>query len=134
MKREALSAATAAVGPGESTTVTATTALVNGEAEPITFSAGTAPSGGNEPLRARIAIRVIQAGVPTPLFSDSFDWVAGNGLAFHARLANAIATLKTQGSEPFLQPYLFDNAGWVERVQNGAYREWVTANYGQRGA
>ncbi|MFI7544718.1 M4 family metallopeptidase [Actinoplanes sp. NPDC049599] len=40
-----LSAATAAVGPGESTTITATTALVNGEAEPITFSAGTAPSG-----------------------------------------------------------------------------------------
>jgi len=28
-------------------------------------------------------------------------------------LANAIATLKGQGSEPFLQPYLFDNAGWV---------------------
>lgn len=28
-------------------------------------------------------------------------------------LANAIATLKTQGAEPFLQPYLFDNAGWV---------------------
>jgi len=28
-------------------------------------------------------------------------------------LANAIATLRTQGSEPFLQPYLFDNAGWV---------------------
>lgn len=28
-------------------------------------------------------------------------------------LANAIGTLKGQGSEPFLQPYLFDNAGWV---------------------
>lgn len=28
-------------------------------------------------------------------------------------LANAIATLKDQGSEPFLQPYVFDNAGWV---------------------
>lgn len=28
-------------------------------------------------------------------------------------LANAIATLKGQGSEPFLQPYLFDSAGWV---------------------
>ncbi len=41
----ALSAATAAVGPGESATVTATTALVNGEAEPITFSAGAAPAG-----------------------------------------------------------------------------------------
>jgi Lon protease-like protein len=28
-------------------------------------------------------------------------------------LANAIATLKAQGAEPFLQPYHFDNAGWV---------------------
>jgi uncharacterized protein len=28
-------------------------------------------------------------------------------------LANAIATLKGQGSQPFLQPYRFDNAGWV---------------------
>ena len=29
--------------------------------------------------------------------------------------------------------WYLDNAEWVERVQNGAYREWVTANYGQRG-
>ncbi len=28
-------------------------------------------------------------------------------------LANAIATMKSQGTEPFLQPYSFDNAGWV---------------------
>jgi len=28
-------------------------------------------------------------------------------------LANAIATLKAQGSAPFLEPYRFDNAGWV---------------------
>jgi len=28
-------------------------------------------------------------------------------------LANAIATLKARGAEPFLQPYRFDNAGWV---------------------
>ncbi len=28
-------------------------------------------------------------------------------------LANAIATLKGQGSQPFLQPYHFDSAGWV---------------------
>ena len=28
-------------------------------------------------------------------------------------LANAIATLKAQGSVPFLQPYRFDSAGWV---------------------
>jgi Lon protease-like protein len=28
-------------------------------------------------------------------------------------LANAIATLKAQGSEPFLPPYRFDSAGWV---------------------
>lgn len=28
-------------------------------------------------------------------------------------LANAIASLKAQGSEPFLQPYRFEQAGWV---------------------
>jgi Lon protease-like protein len=28
-------------------------------------------------------------------------------------LANAIATLKQQGSEPFLKPFLFENSGWV---------------------
>jgi hypothetical protein len=28
-------------------------------------------------------------------------------------LANAIATLKQQGSVPFLEPYRFDDAGWV---------------------
>jgi Lon protease-like protein len=28
-------------------------------------------------------------------------------------LANAIATLKAQGAEPFLAPYQFDSAGWV---------------------
>ncbi|HEV7915553.1 MAG TPA: LON peptidase substrate-binding domain-containing protein [Albitalea sp.] len=28
-------------------------------------------------------------------------------------LANAIATLKAQGTEPFLKPYQFDSAGWV---------------------
>jgi Zn-dependent metalloprotease len=40
-----LSAGDASVAPGESTTITATTRLVHGEAEPITFSAGTAPGG-----------------------------------------------------------------------------------------
>lgn len=28
-------------------------------------------------------------------------------------LANAIASLKQQGTEPFLKPFLFENAGWV---------------------
>jgi len=30
--------------------------------------------------------------------------------------------------------WYLDNAAWVERVQNGAYREWLSANYGQRSA
>jgi len=30
--------------------------------------------------------------------------------------------------------WYLDNGAWVERVQNGAYREWVSANYGQRSA
>jgi len=29
--------------------------------------------------------------------------------------------------------WYLDHGEWVERVQNGAYREWLTANYGQRG-
>jgi len=29
------------------------------------------------------------------------------------RLAQAIGTLKEQGAEPFLEPFRFDNAGWV---------------------
>ena len=29
--------------------------------------------------------------------------------------------------------WYLDNGEWVERVQNGAYREWLTANYGRRG-
>lgn len=36
--------------------------------------------------------------------------------AFHATvkaLGNAIATLRSQGNEPFLSPYRFDDAGWV---------------------
>jgi dTDP-glucose 4,6-dehydratase len=30
--------------------------------------------------------------------------------------------------------WYLDNADWVERVQTGAYREWLSANYGGRGA
>ena len=30
--------------------------------------------------------------------------------------------------------WYLDNAAWVERVQNGAYRDWVAANYEQRQA
>jgi dTDP-glucose 4,6-dehydratase len=30
--------------------------------------------------------------------------------------------------------WYLDNAAWVERVQNGAYRDWVAANYEQRSA
>ena len=40
-----LSSSTAAADPGTSATLTATTALVNGEAEAITFAAGTTPAG-----------------------------------------------------------------------------------------
>lgn len=30
--------------------------------------------------------------------------------------------------------WYLDNAGWVERVQSGAYRDWVQANYAERAA
>jgi Lon protease-like protein len=44
------------------------------------------------------------------------DEAVAPGEAFHETvrgLANAIATLKAQGAQPFLSPYRFDNAGWV---------------------
>ena len=37
------------------------------------------------------------------------------------------------GLRKTVQWYL-DNAEWVERVQTGAYRDWVSANYGERSA
>ena len=30
--------------------------------------------------------------------------------------------------------WYLDNAGWVERVQTGAYRDWLSAHYGERSA
>ena len=49
----------------------------------------------------------------TPLDDDAVV-AADAGAAGTVRgLANAIATLKAQGAEPFLQPYRFDDAGWV---------------------
>ncbi len=36
------------------------------------------------------------------------------------------------GLRKTVQWYL-DNAGWVERVRTGAYREWIDANYARRG-
>ena len=30
--------------------------------------------------------------------------------------------------------WYLDHADWVERVQTGAYRRWLDANYGQRSA
>ena len=42
---------------------------------------------------------------PTPPPEAMLETVRG--------LANAIATLKAKGAEPFLQPYRFDSAGWV---------------------
>ncbi|MDH5540866.1 MAG: LON peptidase substrate-binding domain-containing protein [Rhizobacter sp.] len=44
------------------------------------------------------------------------DSVVAPDVSMHATvrgLANAIATLQGQGSQPFEQPYLFDQAGWV---------------------
>lgn len=41
----------------------------------------------------------------TPPSETLFETVRG--------LANAIATLKQQGAEPFFKPFKFDNAGWV---------------------
>ena len=29
--------------------------------------------------------------------------------------------------------WYLENAAWIEHVRSGAYREWITANYAQRG-
>lgn len=48
---------------------------------------------------------VVPDDEPAPPAEAMLDTVRG--------LANAIATLKAQGSAPFLQPYRFEQAGWV---------------------
>jgi Lon protease-like protein len=48
------------------------------------------------------------------LLPDDDATLPADGLVETVRgLANAIATLKQQGSEPFLKPFKFDNSGWV---------------------
>ncbi|MEY4563028.1 MAG: hypothetical protein RLZZ618_2305 [Pseudomonadota bacterium] len=48
------------------------------------------------------------------LLPDDETVLPTDGLVETVRgLANAIGTLKQQGSEPFLKPFHFDNAGWV---------------------
>lgn len=50
---------------------------------------------------------------PTTVDDDEVQLPQQQYLGTVRGLANAIATLKAQGSEPFLEPYLFDQAGWV---------------------
>jgi uncharacterized protein len=48
------------------------------------------------------------------LLDDDIVIAPSEGLIETVRgLANAIATLKQQGSEPFLKPFRFESAGWV---------------------
>ncbi len=49
----------------------------------------------------------------TPLPDDAAVPPAAGMLGAVKGLANAIAALKRQGTQPFLQPYRFDQAGWV---------------------
>ena len=50
---------------------------------------------------------------PTLLDDDEAEVPAQQYLGTVRGLASAIATLKAQGAEPFLEPHLFDRAGWV---------------------
>ena len=50
---------------------------------------------------------------PTLVPDDEVELPEQQYLGTVRGLANAIATLKTQGAEPFLEPHLFDQAGWV---------------------
>jgi Lon protease-like protein len=52
------------------------------------------------------------AGV-TPLPDDPHETPAPEVLATVTALAQAIRSLKAQGSTPFLEPYRLDDAGWV---------------------
>jgi uncharacterized protein len=52
------------------------------------------------------------AGTRTPPEDDTVAPTAAQ-IETVRGLANAIASLKTQGSEPFLQPFHFESAGWV---------------------
>jgi dTDP-glucose 4,6-dehydratase len=38
----------------------------------------------------------------------------------------------TEGLRETVRWYL-DNPAWIERVRDGRYRDWITANYGERG-
>lgn len=48
-----------------------------------------------------------------PLPDDEPTLPSSDLLGSAKGLANAIATLKQQGNEPFLEPYQFDSAGWL---------------------
>jgi Lon protease-like protein len=48
-----------------------------------------------------------------PIDDDAAEMPAPEMLATVSALAQAIANLKAQGSEPFLAPYRLDDAGWV---------------------
>jgi uncharacterized protein len=50
---------------------------------------------------------------PTPWPDDAATRPASALRDTVQALANAIATLDSQGASPFLAPYQFDNAGWV---------------------
>lgn len=51
--------------------------------------------------------------LPTLIADDEVQLPDTQHQATVRGLANAIVTLKAQGSEPFLEPHLFDQAGWV---------------------
>ena len=58
---------------------------------------------------------------PDGLWLAQVDWLPDDDVVLPQRacagtvrgLASAISTLKAQGAEPFLEPHLFDQAGWV---------------------
>ena len=54
-------------------------------------SVAAEPTAPNEPLRARVDTRVIRAGVSTPLWTGSIQWVAGDSKSLQAGLTRAIA-------------------------------------------
>lgn len=52
------------------------------------------------------------------------------------RIASELAWQPAESFESGLRKtikWYLDNAGWLERVRTGAYREWIDTNYGQRG-
>ena len=93
----------------------------------------------NSTIPAAVQADSLQIGGPTPsVFLQSVDGgldhvvVAGAGVTSKTITGFGLVAKAGSGIRKAVAWYLA-NAGWVANVQSGAYREWLAANYGDRG-